>query len=129
MAFGILVGMAIAWLCCTGTLDLATQGHFLMGLPGWSFVLTLGLALAWMIALLCRRRSALRVQAAVLSLVEFTSEQLLKPIGIMVGIALAALLHGVWNAEFLLNGRVFLLCLSVAVHLLVLKTLLDMLVD
>lgn len=46
-------------------------------------------------ALLCRRRRALRAQAAVLSLVEFTSEQLLKPIGIMVGIALAALLHGV----------------------------------
>lgn len=100
-----------------------------MGLPGWSFVSTVGLALAWMIALLCRRRSALRAQTAVLRLVEYTSEQLVKPIGIMAGIALAALLHGVWNAEVLLNGRALLLGLSVAIHLLVLKTLLDMLVD
>ncbi len=53
----------------------------------------------------------------------------MKPIGIMTGIALSALLPGVWNAEVLLNGRMLLLCLSVAIHLLVLKTLLDMLVD
>lgn len=128
MVIWVSLGMAIAWLSCTGASDLAAPGH-LMRLPGWSFVSALCLALGWFCALLCRRRGAVRVQAAVLRLVEDTSEQLVKPIGIMVGIALAALLHGVWNAEVLLNGRVFLLCLSVAVHLLVLKTLLGMLVD